>query len=369
MNHDLLHWIALTQVPGVGSVNAKILISYCGSPEEVFKKNKAKLMRIPGIGEVTAAAIASYTDFERAAHEVAFIQKHSIKALPYTHPEYPYRLKEAEDAPVIIYYLGNANLNAPKTLAVVGTRKASEHGKAFTERFIADLASSGCLIVSGMAYGIDICAHKAAVQNHLPTVGVLAHGLHTLYPSAHHNTAKKMKENGGLLTEFLSGQDADKENFPKRNRIVAAMCDATLVIETAQRGGAMITADLANGYNRDVFAVPGRVTDELSAGCNLLIKKNKAALIESAADFLFQMGWEQELAKERAHRKKALPVNLTIEEQTIVNLFSDTGKLGIDDICLKLKAEHGNMALTLLDMEFKGIIRSLPGKYYQLSNA
>ena len=310
MKNELLHWIALTLVPGVGSVNAKNLISYCGGPADVFRKSRSRLMRIPGIGQATADAITSFHDFERAEQELAFIEKRKIRALPYTHPEYPFRLKEAEDAPVVIYCRGEINLNATRTVAVVGTRRATAYGKEFTEQFMAGLAHSGCMVVSGLAYGIDVYAHRAALQHGIPTVGVLAHGLHTLYPMQHKTTADKMMKNGGLVTEFLSGQDADKENFPKRNRIVAAMCDATVVIETAYKGGAMITAELANGYNRDVYAVPGRTTDEFSAGCNALIKGNKAALIEGATDFLFQVGWDE--TPRKPTRRQHL--NLSIDE-------------------------------------------------------
>lgn len=361
--HDETFWIALTLIPGVGPVAAKHLVSYCGSAEEVFRQKKGKLLRIPGIGEKTSEAIAAFRDFSEAEQEVEFALKHHIQILPYVHKHYPDRLKHCEDAPVVLYYLGTANLNADKIVAVVGTRKCTEQGKAFTEKLIQQLQQSGCLVISGMAYGIDIIAHKAAVQYELPTVGVLAHGLHTLYPSAHKNTAARMLHNGGLLTEFRSTQNADKENFPKRNRIVAGMCDVTIVVETAVKGGAVITAELANDYNREVFAVPGRPGDAMSEGCNLLIQKNKAALIQSGQDVMELMGWQTAVPEKP---KRLVTLNLTIEEQSIVNLFHGDNKIGIDDICLKLSLDSGTVALTLLDMEFKGIIRSLPGKYYQL---
>jgi DNA processing protein len=360
--HDETFWIALTLIPGVGPIVAKNLVSYCGNAEEVFRQKKGRLTRIPGVGEKTADAIAAFNDFSEAEQEVAFARKHQIQILPYVDPAYPERLKNCDDGPVLLYYKGNANLNAEKVIAIVGTRKCTEHGKLLTEQLVRDLRQSGCLIISGMAYGIDIAAHKAALQENLPTVGVLAHGLHTLYPSTHKNTAVKMLTNGGLLTEFRSTENADKENFPKRNRIVAGMCDATIVIETAAKGGAIITAELANDYNRDVFAIPGRPGDVMSEGCNLLIRKNKAALIQSAADVMELMGWEIT----QTAPKKTVVRNLTIEEQSITNLFSNNNKLGIDDICLQLQLDSGTVALTLLDMEFKGIIRSLPGKYYQL---
>ncbi|MFA7381287.1 MAG: DNA-processing protein DprA [Bacteroidia bacterium] len=364
---DEVFWIALTMIPGVGPVMAKHLVSYCGSAEEVFRQKKTKLMRIPGIGEKTAESIAAFHDFSEAEQEIVFAQKHKIKILPYVHTDYPERLKNCEDGPVVLYHLGETNLNAARILAIVGTRKNTDYGRAFTEQLLNELQNSGCLIVSGMAYGIDIIAHKAALQNNLPTVGVMAHGLHTLYPSAHKSTAKKMIENGGgLLTEFRSTQNTDKENFPKRNRIVAGMCDATVVIETAFKGGAIITAELANDYNRDVFAVPGRANDTMSEGCNQLIRKNKAALIQSGADLLEMMGWQP--ANNKRTAKTSMLLNLTIEEQSIVNLFNGQPKLGIDEISMRLESDSGTVALTLLDMEFKGIIRSLPGKYYQLSS-
>jgi DNA processing protein len=363
---SLLYRIAITLIPGVGDVLAKNLISYCGGVEEVFSKKRSHLLRIPGIGEKIADAIVSFRDFKRAEQEIRFMEKHDVKPLFYLDKGYPARLKHIGDAPVLMYYLGNGDLNNQKVVGVVGTRKASEYGKACVEKLMQSLAETGCLVVSGLAYGIDIHAHRDALKYNLPTVGVMAHGLDRIYPAQHKSTAKKMLEHGGLLTEFMSGTNPDRENFPKRNRIVAGLCDVLVVAETAQRGGAMITAEIANSYNKDVAAFPGRINDEYSGGCNTLIRTNKASLITGAEDLFYLMGWNNN-SKPKPRAQQSLPFNIADADLEIFKFIRSKTKAGIDEISFELKIEAGLLSLQLLEMEFKGLIRALPGKFYETS--
>jgi DNA processing protein len=360
---DLLFQIAITCIPGVGDVIAKNLISYCGSPEQVFLQKKSKLLRIPGIGEKLANSILSFNNFSKAETEIEFIEKHQIQPLFYLDKAYPYRLKNYLESPVMLYYLGNADLNASKIVGIVGTRKASDYGKAFVDELCAGLADTGCIILSGLAYGIDIQAHRAAIKNKLPTVGVMAHGLDRIYPGQHKATAKKMLEYGGLLTEFTSGSNPDRENFPKRNRIVAGLCDVLVVAETATSGGAMITAEIANYYNKEVMALTGRVNEIYSQGCNLLIKKNKAAIITGVNDLIELMNWDLPISKPQ---QQQLHLGLNEEEQKIINYIRQKQKTGIDDISFELEMDPGMLSFILLDMEFRGILRQLPGKFFEL---
>ncbi len=364
MNKELIYQIALTQISGIGDVLAKNLVSYCGGVEAVFHQKRANLLRIPGIGGKLADAVLSFNDFSAAEKEVTFIEKHQIKPLFYLDKDYPNRLKQFPESPVMLYYLGNADLNNTKIVGIVGTRKASEYGKNFVDELCVELAETGCLVVSGLAYGIDIQAHRAALKNNLPTVGVMAHGLDRIYPAQHTATAKKMIEQGGLLTEFSSGTSPDATNFPKRNRIVAALCDVVIVVETALKGGAMITAELANYFNKEVMTLPGRTNDLHSQGCNWLIKQNKAAIITQPRDVFEWMNWDVSATKKTAQQE--LPLNLSADETAIVNYLRSNARAGIDDLAFALQLDAGLLAFTLLDMEFKGIVRQLPGKYFEL---
>jgi DNA processing protein len=360
----LVYQVAITLIPGVGDVLAKSLISYCGSAQEVFTRKRSWLNRIPGVGEKIAKSIVSFRDFNRAEQEVRFMEKHEIRPLFYLDQEYPSRLRDIDDAPVMLYYLGNADLQEQKIVGIVGTRKASDYGKACVEKLVHDLADAGCLIVSGLAYGIDIHAHRDALRYGLPTVGVMAHGLDRIYPSQHKATAGKMISQGGLLTEFMSGTTPDRENFPKRNRIVAGLCDVLIVAETAERGGAMITADIANSYHKDVAAFPGRVGDEYSAGCNKLIRTNRASLITGAEDLFYLMGWNSTRPEPRA--QQVLSLDITASDRKVYELIRSGVKVTIDDLCASLVADQGELSLQLLEMEFRGLIRALPGKMYEL---
>lgn len=371
MNHpdELLKMqITLSLLPGIGPVLARNLVSYCGSVEEIFRKKKSQLERIPGIGAERAEFILRHSLFSEAEREVAFIRKHKITPLFYLDADYPSRLKNCDDAPVILFYKGSQNLNVPHAIAVVGTRHITSYGKEMTDQIIEGLVKYETLIVSGMAYGVDIAAHKSAIKNQLPTVAVTAHGLDRIYPSLHKSTAEKMVHHGGILTEYLSGTNPDRENFPARNRIVAGMTDATLVIESATRGGALITAEFANSYNRDVFAVPGRVTDTYSQGCHQLIRQNKAILVESAQDIAQAMNWdlEEDDKKKKPQTQLILFQDLQPEERKLVEALKQKGQFAIDSLSLEVQMPVSKVSGMLLSLEFAGLVRSLPGKVYEL---
>jgi DNA processing protein len=367
MNDELLKLqIAITLIPGVGDVKAKNLISYCGGVEEVFRQKRSQLMKIPDIGPVIAGSITKGNVFRRAEEEIEFIRKYRIKPLFYLSSDYPERLKHCPDSPVMLYYKGNAELNVQRILAIVGTRNATAYGKSVCASLISELKDRNILVVSGLAYGIDIMAHKEALVQGFKTLGVVGHGLDTIYPSVHKQVAEKMVANGGIITEFLSGTKPNAENFPARNRIVAGMSDAVVIVEAALKGGALITAHLANSYNRDVFAVPGRTHDTYSQGCNDLIKTNRAALVESASDIEYIMGWDEKTSGKAAVQKQ-LFMNLTGEEEKLVNVFREIPAPGIDTLALKAGMPVSKVTAILLELEFRGIVRSLPGKVYQLA--
>ena len=324
MTDDTLKYkIGITLIKGIGCNLAKNLIAYVGSVEGVFKEKQQNLAKIPGIGEVLSNEIVSQDVLKRAEQEIEFILKNKIQTYYFTDRHYPYRLKECADSPIMLYSKGNCDLNNGKFVGIVGTRNATETGKENCKKLISDLATAqpNIIIVSGLAYGVDICAHKAALEAELPTIGVVGHGLDRIYPAAHRPTAVKMLEKGGLLTEYLSMTNPDRPNFVQRNRIIAGMCDATVVIESAARGGALITSEAANEYNRDVFAFPGRVNDEWSVGCNNLIKNNKASLIESADDIMRFMNWEKQDSTSVKNVQTTLFLDLSDEEQEIVSAF------------------------------------------------
>lgn len=364
MPNDLLYQISLTLIPNIGPVQAKILTDYFGSAENIFKASKKELGNIEGIGEVKARSIKMFDDFSTAEKEIEFVEKYKIQTLFLTEDNYPKRLLNCYDSPTLLYYRGNADLNSSRIISVIGTRNNTDYGRQQTEQLIDELQNSKVLIVSGLAYGIDAIAHKAAVHNNLPTVGVLAHGLDKIYPSQHSALAKQMLLNGGLLTEFRRETLPDKHNFPRRNRIVAGMADATIVVETAVKGGSMITAELANGYNRDVFAFPGKVTDSKSAGCNHLIKNNKAILLTDTAQLIEMLGWTQKKAKRK--EQKELFIALTNDEQVLVNVLKEKETVHIDEIFLKSGLTSSTVAAAMLNLEFQNVVASLPGKMYKL---
>lgn len=361
---EILYFIGLTKIPTVGAVTAKNLISYCGGAEAVFKATRKELMAIPGIGEGTAKAVLQQSVLSFAEKELEFAEKNNIRIFSYLSDDYPQRLKHFPDSPIVLHYKGNTDLNANRIIAIVGTRKPTEYGRSVCERLVEELKPYNVIIVSGLAYGIDVTAHKRSVDIGISTIGVLGNGLQTVYPSLHRKIASQMVENGGLLTEFSYEATPDREHFPMRNRVVAGMCDALVVVETKRRGGSMITANLANDYNKDVFAYPGRNTDEFSEGCNLLIKSHKAALLDGAKDLAYVMQWEKDQKSKEIQR--SLFVELEPEQQQLSDLLKVNTDMAIDQLTAAMGKTPSEMASLLLNMEFKGVIRSLPGKRYIL---
>lgn len=367
MNTHLLQQVALTLVPNIGPVQAKILVDHFGEAPAIFKAKKSSLELLEGIGTVRAQNIKQFADFKKAEDELAFIEKYKITPLFLTDAAYPQRLLNCYDPPTLLYYRGNASLNASKVIAVVGTRGKTDYGKQLTEKLITDLQEQQVLVVSGLALGIDAVAHKASIKHHLPTVAVMAQGLDKIYPSEHTALAKDiLKEQGGLLTEFRSKTKPDKHNFPSRNRVVAGMSDATIVVETDIKGGSMITAELAAGYNRDVFAFPGRTTDTKSSGCNELIKNNKAMLLTGASDIIDILGWAEKKIVPVV-KQKELFIELNTEEKTIVDALKDGNSMGIDQLTQKTRLSISVLAAAILNLELQNVIKALPGKCYQMA--
>lgn len=365
MNKDILYQIALTRVPSIGDIHAKSLINIYGDAETIFKAPKKELEKIEGIGTIRAASLKKFDAFKACEEEINFIHRFKINPIFLTDTSYPKRLLNCYDGPVLLYYRGNADLNAEKIIAVVGTRNNTGYGKQVCEQLVNDLAEENILIVSGLAFGIDSIAHKAALKNKLNTIGVLAHGLDRIYPHQNKNLAKQMMEQGGLLTDFCSGSKPDKQNFPKRNRIVAGICDALIVIESSRKGGSLITAELANSYNKDVFAIPGRTNDSKSEGCNYLIQHNKALLVNKAADLMLMMNWKQEVKKPDTYQKK-LFIELNTDERKLADIMITGQSFHIDELYGKAGISSSSMAAALLSLEMQGIVRAMPGKMYRM---
>ncbi|MCE4563314.1 DNA-protecting protein DprA [Maribellus sp. CM-23] len=366
MEESLKYKIALSMLPGIGGILARNLVAYVGSVEGIFSSSLSALKKIPGIGEQNAQRIRNSKVLEKAEKELEYIQKHEIKTAFYTDPGYPRRLKSCVDSPILIYYKGNFNPDKQRVISIVGTRNATDYGKRMIDDLVSAFAERGydILVVSGLAYGIDIHAHRAALKNNISTVGVVAHGLDRLYPALHRETAVNMLENGGLLTDFPSGTKIDPQNFLKRNRIIAGLADATIVVESAEKGGALVTADIASSYNRDVFAFPGRSGDVYSKGCNQLIRNNAATLIEGIEDLEYFMGWEAAVRKEAV--QSSLFVELKPEEQKVVDLLLKEKELFIDQISAEIQLPVSRVSAMLLNLEFQNVIQALPGKMYRL---
>lgn len=350
-------------LPGIGDVTAKNLVSYCGSVEAIFESSPEKLATIPGVGKKIAAAIRVNGVLDRAAKEVEFIQSNDIQPVFFLDEAYPFKLRYCNDNPVMLYYRGNVSLNHSPVVVIVGTRRATEYGREITEKIVEGLAPFHPLIVSGLAYGIDIGAHRAAVKMDLPTIAVLAHGLDRVYPGGHREIAEKMQHNGGLLTDYPSGTNPDRENFPQRNRIVAGMADVVVVVESAIRGGAVITANIANSYGREIFAVPGRIGDTYSEGCNFLVQTHKAAIFNNVEGMAENLGWIRK--KEIQARQPELNFNLTREEDEIMKVLHQERVVSLDYFSEVLDIHTSKIAATLLEMEFKGFVKTLPGKRFK----
>ncbi|MBS2097877.1 DNA-processing protein DprA [Carboxylicivirga linearis] len=367
MTELLRYQIALSLIKGIGPKLARNLVAYVGDVKEVFKEKESTLAKIPGIGPVVARSIKSSDVMARAEEEIDFIQRHQIKAVFYTSDEYPKRLSYCEDAPLLLYIKGDNYLDGKKVLGVVGTRKASDDAKINCEKLIGDLAIQfpDLVIISGLAYGVDICAHQAALKNNLNTYGVLAHGLDRIYPSLHRNTAAQMVEQGGLITEFVTQTNPDKPNFVKRNRIVAGLVDALVVVESGVKGGAVITARIASSYNRDVLAYPGSVSNELAKGCNYLIKSNIGGLIEDAQDLMNSLGWEGDKNHNLVQRIIFKEFNNS-EEEVLYDILYKNKEMTANELSLESNFPVSKVSASMLSLEFAGLIKSLPGNAFRI---
>lgn len=364
MTNELFYQLALTLIPGIGPVQARLLLDHFGEANRIFSARLSQLRALEGIGDIRARQIVNFSAFRLVEEELSFIAEQRIAPLFIRDHQYPRRLLNCYDPPIMLYYKGCADLNASRSIAVIGTRNHTEYGRIQTEKLVRELASHGLLVVSGLAHGIDAIAHRTALEAGIPTVGVLAHGLDTIYPFQHRQLATEMQLQGGLITEFRSKTLPDKHHFPARNRIVAGMSDAVLVMETGIKGGSMITAELANNYNRDVFALPGRVTDTRSAGCLSLIRNNKAIVATDAEQIASLMGWT--VTKQKKQGQRALFVDLTGDESIIITLLQQNGKMHIDEINLQSDLSSTRIAAAILGLELKHVIQAWPGKLYSL---
>ena len=365
MHPDLLYLISLTRIPQIGCIHARTLLQHFGSAEAVFKSSTQALEKIEGIGRIRAQSIKTFHDFSVSEKEILFLHRYGIRPVTLHDADYPQKLLTACDAPILLFYKGNTDLNAPRSISIVGTRRNSDYGKQATEKIIQELTPYGVTIVSGLAFGIDAIAHKQALKQGLPTIAVLAHGLASLYPAEHNLLSKQILKQGGLITEYISQVKAEKHHFPIRNRIVAGISDCTIVIETAVKGGSMITADLANGYFKEVFAIPGRTTDFRSAGCNWLIRNNQATLLDNVQNLVRMMGWEERMQSPLS-KQGDLFITLNEVEQRIMDLLKERQQMHIDVINSTTGFPNSRNAGALLELEMKDLIYSVPGRIYRL---
>ena len=361
---ELKYLIALTMAPAIGPVTARNLIKKVGSAQDVFRQKRKALESIEGIGPQLSRSIRKSSLLGRAEIELEFMEKHHINALCYKDPDFPQLLNQCQDGPVILYTIGDNGLHCKRRLAVVGTRKASSYGKDICREIIRELALRvpELAIISGLAYGIDVIAHRASLEFGLPTVAVLGHGLSTIYPASHRDTAKQISQEGVLLTDFHSGMGPERNNFLRRNRIIAGLSNATLVVESAQKGGALITADIAFSYDRDVLSVPGRVIDYRSRGCNNMIKSQMATMVESAEDIMRQLDWDG--------NNNTLPfptqdIDFTIEEKKILTSIAELPEITPGELSKLLGIPLQNILAMLVEMELKEWISHEPGNRYR----
>jgi DNA processing protein len=363
--NEQLYQLALEFLPGIGDVGAKTLISYCGSAESVFKSSPSQLKKIPGIGSKTIESLGNKEALSCAEKVLKDCEKHQVDILHYTDSSYPSRLKQAVDAPNIIYSKG-AITDHSRIIAIVGTRNATEYGSETTERIVEDSKTLNAVIVSGLAYGIDIAAHKSALKNNIPTIAVLAGGLDKVYPNIHKKYADEMLELGGWISENPPGTKPDAHFFPARNRIIAGMSDATIVVEAAKKGGALITANIADSYDRPVFAVPGDLNHKFSEGCNFLIRNQKALIFTSVEDLKYHLNWNEESEAIKQQKEKDYS-NLEEPDRKIVDILKNhPNGLPIDEISWRSQISLNQLAGNLLNLEFQGLLKSLPGKKYKL---
>jgi len=361
---DLLYVLALQHVKGIGDINAKKLISHCGSAKNVFKEKRNLIEKINGIGTFTIRHLSDTNNLKEAEKELNYIQKNNIEISYFLDADYPEKLKHCVDGPILIFKKGNISLKNQPIISIVGTRKITSYGRGFCEQLIEDLKEFNPIIVSGFAYGVDICAHKTAIKNNLQTIGALAHGFEDFYPKSHKKYTSEVENNGGFITDFWHDETPLRENFLKRNRIVAGISEATIIIESAEKGGSLVTADIANSYARDVFAVPGRSTDKLSQGCNNLIKQNKAAMLTSAKDLIEFLNWDVKSKPQKVIQKQ-LFVELNEPEQKIVDFLMENGKELLDIIAINCNLPIHKTTTILFNLEMKGVVKPLPGKLFE----
>lgn len=364
---NLKYLIALSLVPKIGSITARQLISYIGSAEAIFSQSTKALQKVPGIGSLIASNIKKLDSLARADEELEFINKYGIQALTFLDKAYPNGLKQCEDAPLVIFKKQKTKSKASINISIVGTRKASEYGKHYCNKIITDLKEYGInpVIISGLAYGIDSCAHKAALDNNLETWAVLAHGLDRIYPKQNTNLAKEILENGQLITEFTHNSFPAPSNFISRNRIIAGLSDLTIVVESAKKGGSLVTADMAFGYNREVMAVPGRIGDSKSEGCNFLIKTNKASMLERFEDIVYTMQWNDK-KKTNINQQLNLFEELNAEQKTLFTWLKNNDNCTYDQIVKRSGTAKTKLPSLLLDLEFMNLIKALPGNLYRV---
>lgn len=365
---ELSNLIALQHIPGVGSITAKRLLEATGSATQLFEQRTELPSILPNAQPALIKALDCPSAHQRAEKELEFIEKHHITCIGYHDENFPYRLRECDDAPTLLFYRGNATLNPKRVVSIVGTRKCTDYGRDLCENFVRDLSEMcpDVLIVSGLAYGIDICAHRAAIKHELPTVGILAHGLDRIYPAVHRNTAAQMTTCGGLLTEYASNTEPERTNFLQRNRIVAGIADATIVIESASKGGALVTANIAGSYGRDCFAYPGRVNDTASEGCHRLIRQHQAALITSASDFIEAMMWDVQKKKSTQAQQSLFP-EFNKEESYIVEALRKFPEgATINTLVMETNLPVHRLTATLFELELNEVVRPLAGSIYKL---
>ncbi|MFZ4263035.1 DNA-processing protein DprA [Sphingobacterium sp. HJSM2_6] len=359
--------IAITKIKGIGPKSSRLLLAYFGSLENIFLSNKKELQQIPGLSANVIQQLLNKSFLAESEQELRFVEDQQIQLLWFEDELFPQRLKQCDDSPMLLYHKGTINLNQPKVISVVGTRNATSYGKKLTEQLLNELKEFQVLVVSGLAFGIDIQAHRTALQLKLPTTAVLGHSLDRIYPYEHSETAKEIMQAGSLLTEFPSGTLPDRMNFPMRNRIIAGLADVTIVVEAANKGGALITAEIANSYDRDVCAYPGHVDQPYSAGCNYLIKTNKAHLIQEPQDLINLMQWKKNnQQKQNIGFQLPLMPSLSTDEKLVFDFLKDENQASIDDIAYYCKWPASKLAVTLLEMEMTGLIQTLPGKIYKL---
>lgn len=361
---ELYYILSLLAVEGLGEQKFKLLIRHFGSARNVFEASDRALRQVEGLGPSIVRSIKSFSNDYAIRNELAFIEQHDIKTYYYFDKDYPERLKQIPDAPIVLFSRGNLDLNHPRQIGLIGTRHNSEYGRIITEELLEGLLPYNVQVVSGLAYGIDIIAHRYCVEHQIPTVAVLAHGLDKIYPSVHRHTAYQMLSLGGLITEYFTGTQPDKYNFPMRNRIVAGLCDMVIVVESKIKGGAIITAKLAASYNREIGAVPGRTKDERSEGCNYLIKRNLAHLISNAEDIVDILGWEN---KPKAPAQTRLFDELLPDEKLVIEVLQQKECMHIDEIMLKTNLTHSSLAAAMLGLEIQQLVRPLSGKRYMLN--